>query len=163
MNENALHQWIREQSGPLSTGRERFSSVHIDGVGLTAPEEAAAGIDALVSLLPSAQQVAGTVGTLTLAVPQGLVEDLVLDLPDLADVSLDDEPPSFYLLTPRQFMVPPNRDEYRCAYSATPWDAGFTAEYVCGRSLDDRARGWEFSRTIWVRYGSYAWVPGLAT
>lgn len=87
-----------------------------------------------------------------LAIPFGFTEALEVALPDLdvAPALAVQEPPSLYLFGPDYLNVPPDREEYRCAYEANPWGDDLVAEYACGRSLYERHRGWEFTQTVWV-------------
>ncbi|GLU88579.1 hypothetical protein Agsp01_08340 [Agromyces sp. NBRC 114283] len=84
-----------------------------------------------------------------LVVPLGISEVLDPHPPELTGIAFGSEPPSFYLMEPRQFSRWSNREEYRSPYLAHP--RGLLIEYVCGRSIQMREQGWEYDRMLFMR------------
>lgn len=74
------------------------------------------------------------------------------DLPDIGEVKVGLEPPSIYIFRPDHWLRPSDWEEYRCPASPSPWGDAYFVEYSCGRSLSERAAGWDFVRTLWVRW-----------
>lgn len=95
----------------------------------------------------------GGQGEVALALPGGTTSTLDADPPGIETWSFDDpEPASIYYFEPRYLLNRGrSREEYRCAYPDQTIDGlPLSLEYVCGRELDERDKGWEFSRTLWM-------------
>ncbi|WP_295775949.1 hypothetical protein [uncultured Microbacterium sp.] len=118
-------------------------------------DETVRGLDGSLRLLDSLEALRLRLAPeviVRLALPFEAVASLDLDAPDLRLMRnlSESEPPSIYIMSPGFLDTPHDREEYRLPYSETPWGERFTAEYVCGRSLYERERGWEYSKTVWV-------------
>lgn len=149
MVDSQVQKWIDYATAELDRSPEFFVSAHADeisGGGILSQIEIFDLFSTVTRGVPSAQT--------RLALPYGYSPGIDTNLPDLAlpEVGTSDEPPSVYLFAAGSFSLPGDREEYRCPYTRTPWDDSYAAEYVCSRSMQDRAFGWEFSRTVWVRH-----------
>ena len=150
MANSRVLEWIAHASDELNQSRGTFVSAHADEISGVDVMSRVAVLD-LFSLVarnrPSASHA-------RLALPYGYSSDADTNLPDLAMPARDtsDEPPSIYLFADGFFSFPSDREEYRCPYPRTPWGDSYSSEYVCSRSMRDRALSWEFSRTVWVRH-----------
>lgn len=150
MTESHVLRWIEKANAEVGRSPIHFVSSHADeiigGGGKTLNEA--------LDLLPIVTQNLTRPMHARLALPFGYAEELDVNLPDLAVVPMasSSEPPSIYLFTGDFLSLSSDREEYRCPYAQTPWGDSYTAEYVCSRSLQDRDRNWEYSRTVWVRH-----------
>lgn len=155
MGSRSIRQWFDEQARLLSQREFPFFAVnHLDEIGVVigaATDAVGNGLELLrqTGLLIDA---AGIDIYPRLAIPFGLAEELDVTRPGLGitpELALQ-ESPSLYLFTSDYPNVPPDREEYRCAYEVTPWGEDIVAEYACGRSMYERERGWEFTKTVWA-------------
>lgn len=155
MDEKGLKAWLCDESGTQAR-REYpyFTSHHIDEIASIKPHTVS-DVDVGLAVLRVVERFRRELSLdlwAKLAIPFGDSLTLVTELPDLHNVPVTApyEPPSLYLFAPRFIEVRQDREEYRCPYPAAPWGADIAAEYVCGRSMYERERGWEFGKTIWV-------------
>lgn len=154
MNEATLSGWIAQQVKLLSEGKHNFLSNHVDEIDPEFSYDPAA-VEQLLDILPALQRLGGdavTQSTIMLAIPLGWSTELDVSQPDLLHLHGTDEPPSVYVFAPSYFVMASDREEYRCPVLDSPWDEGYVLEYACGRSIRERVMGWEFSRTLWVRW-----------
>ncbi|GAA1848245.1 hypothetical protein [Myceligenerans crystallogenes] len=145
-------QWVAALAGEVGSGQS-FASGHLDeaGASLWSTESA---VQEAITALDAATRVVADIGAqlvVGLALPLEMPLTIDVQAPDLRKLELIDEPPSIYVLSAGHFLLPSDREEYRCPIEHQPWGSGYHVEYVCGRSLKERELGWEFSRTIWVR------------
>jgi len=151
VDSSKAHRWFVEQLRGLSDGAyPYFVSQHVDEI-----DEAVRDLDGSLRLLDSLDALRLRLAPeviVRLTLPFEMVQCLDLEPPDLRLMTnLNElEPPSIYIMSPAFLDIPHDREEYRLPYSETPWGEQFAAEYACGRSLYERERGWEYSKTVWV-------------
>lgn len=155
LGDYSIRQWFDEQARHLSQRQSPFFTVnHLDEIGVLVGSASEAVTNGITLLRQTGQLINATGIDIypRLAIPFGLTEALEVALPDLraAPALALSEPPSLYLFGIDYMNVPPDREEYRCAYETNPWGDDLVAEYACGRSLYERHRGWEFTQTVWV-------------
>lgn len=149
MADSRVLEWIEKASAEMERSPLRFVSSHVDEIPGDRGRSLSENLDLLSTV---AQNVLQSVHA-RLALPFGYSERIDVNLPDLEAVPLGSstEPPSIYLFAADFYALPRDREEYRRPYAQTPWGDSYMAEYVCSRSLRDRALNWEYSQTVWVR------------
>lgn len=153
MGEEVIVEWAGRSVAAARRSKQGFASAHLDDIGATLSSPTSLHeASSLVTRAASALAAIGAAGRMGLAIPVGVSHEIDLRAPGLEPwPNGNAEPPSLYYFEPSFWAIPGDREEYRCPYP--PSDAGdlqVRAEYVCGRSLAERARGWEFSRTVWL-------------
>jgi hypothetical protein len=133
-------------------GRHGFATWHVEHLADADPPRSAAAAADLLTRVATTLGEAGATGALRLAVPLGHADRLDTTVPSTVPwPPVGIEPPSFYYLEPRFLLLPDDREEYRCPHAGAEIEgAGLLAVYACGRDPLSRARGWGYTRTLWL-------------
>ena len=133
------------------SSRYGFASIHVDDLRLSIDVQSGAAIAELLRACQAHLGWGNGTGRIQLAIPIGVTDQLDASLPERLPPADGDEPPSLYYFDLKHWLMASDREEYRCPCDIPDLtDQGLTASYSCGRSVVDRVRGWEFSKTIWV-------------
>lgn len=152
MNEQLVSEWVARSAATIESTTSRFTVNHLDEILGEIPV-GGFGIEESLDLLSACSRMLPARMEIRLALPWGVSTALETDLPslDVLPVLEPYEPPSLYVFSEEHWSTPGDREEYRCPYDAHPWGDDYVAEYVCGRSTQERRLGWEFTKTVWVR------------
>lgn len=144
--------WVRQALTEARSSRYAFASTHVDRLDIAGGVSTGMAASLLLSRAMAGLRDIGATGAARLAVPIGMIAKLEAAPPQvLVWPSAVDEPPSLYYFEPRFWLLPSDREEYRCPCDLVELHGlGLNAEYVCGRSVTERSQGWEFSKTIWL-------------
>jgi len=153
VDSEAVNRWFAGVEPELARGGQVISA-HLDEVDREFDRRS----DDVLYMLDALRTLERFVGrrspslTVKLAVPLDDSETLDTALPRLDRLQFAFEPPSVYVFAPAYLKVLPDREEYRCRIPTTPWGERYVVEYACGRPMHSREMGWEFSRTLWLRW-----------
>ncbi|MBT0994715.1 hypothetical protein KIN34_10505 [Cellulomonas sp. DKR-3] len=149
-DESRRLQLVALQQGALSNAYG-FAAIHLEDLRPPAAVDSAVAIAELLRATEASLGLGSGTGLIQLAIPLGLSHELNTSPPERLSWANDDEPPSLYFFEPRHWALPSDREEYRCPCEIAEFiGQEVNASYACGRSMAERGRGWEFSRTLWV-------------
>ncbi|GAA2445411.1 hypothetical protein [Agromyces soli] len=149
MMHEQLARWFDETVERMRVSGSFFETDHVTAIDGIPDSPDIKTLAAVLTQLGSLARGHGEGIVPVLVVPLGVSEVLDPHPPELAGVAFGSKPPSFYLMEPRQFSRWSDREEYRSPYLAHP--GGLLIEYVCGRSIQMREEGWEYSRALFMR------------
>lgn len=162
VSDDRLTAWVEHAVRAARASEHSFDSAHLESIdpGISAPTSLAAAAELLRRTQPPLAEI-GAAGRVQLAVPMGMVPGLDTVPPDLAQWPAPElEPPSLYYLEPSHALLPNDREEYRCPYPPSVIGIDdLQVEFACSRSMFERERGWEFSRTLWLYLAAETELP----